>query len=180
MKLRDLVNEGMDFWIPDAEKNKIKEKCPECDGTGEIPYTDDGCWQCRGDDTVEVPDVDYQPIHLSNRNATLVMNALGYPPNDDYYYEIKYVDIPEVKRTIMKYLNTDDSLSPYEVETTDRQVDRGWKKTTGDDGVTHIAKDKGARMVDFGVNADYFKRIFNALMPMLDHAQKNKMDISIS
>lgn len=179
MKLRDLVTEGMDFWIPDAEKNKITKTCPECNGTGELPYTDDGCWECRSEGKVEVPDVDYQPIHLSNRNASLVMNALGYPPNEDYWYEIKHTDVPEIKRMIMKYLNTDDTLSSHEVETTDRQVDRGWKKTTGDDGVTHIEKDRGARMIDFGVNADYFKKIFNALMPMLDHAQKNKMDISI-
>ena len=106
------------------------------------------------------------------------MDALGYPPNDDYWYEIKHTDIPQIKRTIMKYMNNDE-LSSYTVDTTDRREDRGMKKTTGDDGVTRIERDRGPRVINFGVNADYFKQVFTRLMPMLDHAQKNKMDISI-
>jgi hypothetical protein len=181
MRLDELLNEGMDIWIPDAEKNKIKKECTTCDGKGHTTYGGDKeeCWDCYGKGEVEMPDVDYPPMHLSNSNAVAVMNALGYPPNEDYYYEIEPQDIPDIKRAIMKYLNNDDALASHTRDTSDTKGEERWGKTTGDDGVTHIKKTGGARMIDFGVNADYFKRIFDALMPMLDHAQKNKMNISV-
>ena len=80
MKLKDIapLNEGMSFWIPDAEKNKIAKKCPRCDGTGVDEYeSDEDCWGCYGKGEVQVADVDYEPLDLGNRNARLVTgNAL--------------------------------------------------------------------------------------------------------
>ena len=166
IRLRE-INKEIEAKLDDLEKEAEKifkggfEKidCRACEGTGEY----------------EQQLSDAPEMNVSNRNARVVMDILGL--EFDYAGTIKLKQIPELKRRLIQFKNTDKATDAYTRDTTKSQ-DTRMVKTKGDDGVTKIEPRKGATMIDVGISPEQVQSYVDWLMLIFDYAQKKNAEIS--
>lgn len=137
------------------------------------------CDICNG--THEQPDFERNlEVNMTNRNASLVLDLLGVP-TEQGMGEIKYSDIPAIRRTMLQLRQKPEEMNrTHGVKSTVRgggtKVQRD-KDEYGNDRIRPVPD--GPTIYDQGVDADYFLRKFDQLMPLLDYAYKNKKNIAI-
>ena len=133
------------------------------------------CRWCKGTGKETETSSEAPELNVSNRNAGIILDMLGI--QYEYAGDISPEQIPDLKKRLIKIKNQSDGMSKHTKDTKTSQKDLGMKRSTDDDGVTRIEPQKGAKMIDVGVSDEQVDRYYNAIMGILDYAQKNKMEI---
>jgi len=150
--------------------------CRFCDGTGKEKWGDEEyeCGYCdgKGETSDFIPEG--PEMNLSNRNAEVFLKLLGV--EFDYAGTIFNEELPQLRRRIVKVLNSNDissaTIDPYE-----RGGELRRDKVKSDDGTTQIATRRTPKMIDFGLPESQIKRYFRDFLEMIDFAQKNGYNI---
>lgn len=149
--------------LPDEVKQRLdKADCGFCKGAGEYEdFVSDG-----------------PEMNLANRNARVLLNLLGL--EDDDAGTIWHKELPELRRHIVKVLNSDNirkaAIEPFEKggEITDK------RSVKGDDGVTKIVTRRSPKMIDAGLSEQQIERYFKDVLEIIDFAQKNNYNVGWS
>lgn len=96
--------------------------------------------------TFMVPGFPDANLNLSNRNARLILEAVGLP-TDEYSLEIPAGAIPSLRRTVMRVMNGPDAGLPVVQASSERHV-----RVTREQGLPTIRT--GALVIDPGLDAD--------------------------
>lgn len=171
---------GMDVWVPGAPRQHVEVECFYCDGTGKDTYGEEPhpCGLCHGVGTRMTDQSDGPEYHLSNSNAALLMNMLGFP--DSEAWTIPVDQLPNIRRRIIQLLNQPTEMDRHTRAPSDTQEFRGMLRGKDlETGLDTIAPDRGPRMIDFGVNADYLKRRLQNMLEVIEYAQKVKSEVVV-
>lgn len=155
--------------IHDSPMHDVEEECWTCDGTG--TYYDRTCDHCNGTKVLKRKEWSMPHMQLSNGNAYLLMSALGL--EEEPVGVVPNKDLPELKRKLLKLLNTDVSKHTRAPSITqDKHT-----KVVDVDGVSTI-KRYGPTMIDHGVSSAQIKGYAERMIKLVDAAQKEGYDVS--
>lgn len=136
------------------------------------------CDFCRGEGEYQDFVSDGPEMNLANRNAHMLLDLLGI--EFDHAGTIWNKDFPELRRHIIKVLNSDNMrravIKPSETggDITDKRV------VKGDDGVPQIVTRRSPKMIDPGVSEQQIERYFKAVLELIEFAQKNGYNVGWS
>ena len=172
---------GMDVWVPDAPRKMEEVECFYCDGKGEVSYGDNTtypCDLCGGPGTRMVDKSDAPEYHLSNSNARLIMEVLGF--EDSEAWTISVDQLPLVRRRIIQLLNQPTEMDRHTRAPSDTQEFRGMTRSKDPEtGLDTISPDRGPRMIDFGVDVEYLKRRLENMLEVIDYAQRHGSEVVV-
>ena len=186
MKLTDIsLNESVTFapskLVDHPKYGKVHDMigdfkdvdCRGCKGTGEEEWSTGEihpCRWCKGSGKTKEFVTTAPEMNVANRNASVILDLLGLPNEDSgtIYHE----DLPELRRKIIRLINSDAAEKSAIAPTTDRGELRR-QKVTGDDGVTSIVATRGPTMMDGGLKVQQVEGYLTRLLNMVTYAQEH-------
>jgi hypothetical protein len=173
---RRIINDVV--WSEDVAKEYPLDKTPaqlckeEWDRTG-VGYSHDSEEEGMGYRVVEVPPGD--TLNLTNRNAIKMLRIIGFPPDpeDPSFGVIPANEIPQAIRNIIRLINVEGATDPYTSDATVTQEDRGRKIIINEDGLPEIKRDRGATMVEGGIDSEYIIRKLEQLLKIFTQAAEH-------
>lgn len=191
MKMRNIMNitEGVDFrpadWevLSDGRKvigypkdttRRVMKTCQWCEGTGKDIQSDAhekqfgkplACDACEGAGKKMEWEYDFPQMRVTYGNQELLSLITG---KGDYHHGwISPEEIPEVKRKLIKLMNTDqaDSLS--------REPSEEKGRTFVDRSQTVPQIKRGATMIDGGLSSEQIRAYGKRMLEILEWAQQH-------
>lgn len=170
---------SMDIWVPDAPRTKQRVECWYCDGTGKDPMDRQySCSLCDGEKTIEKHVSEAPEYNLSNSNARMLMDLLGFDI-DNEAWTISIEQLPDIRRRIMWLLNNPEALARGERAPSDTQAVRRERYKDPETGLDAIRSVAGPRMIDLGIDVDYIKRRLNNMLEVIIWAQERGLEVVV-
>lgn len=168
------VRDGKKYIVTHGER-KVEIDCPDCKGTGKDPHEDDKeCFYCDGKKKITDWVTDSPHLNVANANAhSIITDLLGL--EFDYAGVIKSKDLPEVRRRIIKVLNSDKERSKMHKPDTEHKPEMGVKGKK--DNVVSIGR-TGPRIHEFGRTDEQVLRYAKKMLEIVEYAMKHNLMVS--
>ncbi len=159
-------HEGRDMYDTTEFAKEAHIECRDCDGKGKYENGHE-CHYCKGSGKERTWEYDYEHLNVSNDNAAVIVKMLGVVRGDEWSGAWKHEELPAIKRKLIKLKNGDTS---------------GWTEGPSDEqGPTRAFRDengmsrigRGPRMISGGRSQAQIDRYVDALMDIVDFAQKH-------
>lgn len=183
MKVSDILVESISFDVSEIKHvdgmgdvasalgSEQDVECFVCNGTGKDEWPGDDkeypCGRCDGKGTYKEFVEEGPTLNLANAGAFELLRALGYEAD----YSGRITDLPDLKRRIMRLLNSEKTQQQMVQQPTDNDKERPMGINKNDDGSTSIGR-QGARMVGGGRTSEQVKQIAQRMLDMVQWAQK--------
>lgn len=164
-----LENHNGEKRYRDSFSTKQEKDCEACDGTGKDEYSrigDGKCEYCTGTGKYLGWKTPYKELNVANANASAILDMLGLNNNDELFGAIETKDLPLIRRKLIAIKNKDKS--PWNKLPS---MDQSMRRTVDDNGLTKI--EPGVRIYHGGRSIEQIDRYIDALLYLIDFAQKN-------
>lgn len=159
----EYVHKNGEDYIWDSEYDELPDE-------EKANYNPVPCRFCKGQKQIERFVSDSPELNVANRNARILQGALRLPEEESGHIDNK--DLPELKRRIIKLMNSDTSDYAF-----DTYAEKPTIRTSKEKGnVTRISR--GPTIYQMGFSQEQLDRYLKSLLEIIRYAQKHGYDLS--